>query len=73
METESMTLTDQGITLSNGYFCASCSQWVPYGFTHNCFGSYQMPTYSYIDNNRLAELMEDERKLKEIKDILEGG
>ena len=57
-----------------GYSCGNCGTWVVHGRTHACSqpSTYFIAptTFTTIDSQRLAELMEAERKLSEIRRIL---
>ena len=59
---------------TGGYACGSCGAWVTHGTYHACHQPstyvFVPTTFTTIDSNRLAELMEAERKLKEIKRML---
>lgn len=74
MEVVSQSGTLQIEHTTGGYTCSNCGVWVSWGVYHTCpqpSTSVFFPiTYTTIDSQRLAELMEAERKLKEIRKIL---
>ena len=59
---------------TGGYACGSCGTWITYGMMHACYQPnnylFVPTTFTTIDSQRLAELMEAERKLAEIQRIL---
>ncbi len=62
--------------LTGGYTCASCGGWVDWNAAHYCqpisFQTFNYETYVTVSGSRLRKLEADERKLAEIKRILEG-
>ena len=72
-ESSVMDYLTSGYT-TGGYTCSVCGTWVQHGNYHACPQPstyvFVPTTYTTIDSNRLAELMESERKLEEIKRIL---
>ena len=67
-------LTDY--STGNGYACGSCGQWVTHGGGHACYQQginycFVPTTFTTIDSQRLAELIEAEKKLQEIRRILD--
>ncbi len=70
-DTSNFTGYAEDSCMTGGYACGSCGWWVTRGSYHACYSpTIVCPTFTTIDSVRLAELMEAERKLKEIKQIL---